>query len=103
VSKALCGSSVAAIALILIALATAFSFEPLTRARSPQATNAPAVVEHGKFMLHKMEQPLGEETFETTRSSLHADQLQIYRSGCGCAAFGNVAHGNLPVVMVESL
>jgi hypothetical protein len=63
VSKALCGSSVAAIALIFIALATAFSFEPLTRG----ATNAPAVVEHGKFMLHKMEQPLGEETFETTR------------------------------------
>jgi imidazolonepropionase-like amidohydrolase len=49
--------------LILIALAFASS----SNAQSPQAANAPAVVEHGKFILHKMEQPLGEESFETTR------------------------------------
>jgi imidazolonepropionase-like amidohydrolase len=63
------------IALILTVLAIAFSFTPLARAQAPaadaratQATSAaPAVVEHGKFILHKMEQPLGEETFETTR------------------------------------
>ena len=49
-----------------------------SRAQSAQAAQQPgaspisqsgaaAVVEKGKFILHKMEQPLGEETFETTR------------------------------------
>jgi imidazolonepropionase-like amidohydrolase len=51
-------------ALILTALALAFSFASLTHA---QSSTPPTVVEHGKFILHKMEQPLGEETFETTR------------------------------------
>jgi hypothetical protein len=50
----------------LVALVAA-AFTPLARAQSDQANKAPDVVEHGKFILHKMEQPLGEETFETTR------------------------------------
>jgi imidazolonepropionase-like amidohydrolase len=40
---------------------------PLVRQSNAQSEAAPAVVERGKFILHKMEQPLGEETFETTR------------------------------------
>jgi imidazolonepropionase-like amidohydrolase len=32
---------------------------------APQSDSSP--IDHGKFILHKMEQPLGEETFETAR------------------------------------
>src|ERR1700758_2418044 len=59
---------------LLIAVAAAFALAVSANAQDPQATNgqagaAPVVVEHGKFILHKMEQPLGEETFETTREA----------------------------------
>jgi imidazolonepropionase-like amidohydrolase len=42
---------------------------------APQATqSAGAVVEHGKFQLHKFEQPIGEETYEISRN---ADGLHV--------------------------
>jgi imidazolonepropionase-like amidohydrolase len=53
---------------IAAALAAALA---LSAAASPQGAQteqkAPAVVEQGKFILHKFEQPLGEETYEITR------------------------------------
>ena len=58
------------ITLASLALVCALSFAPLSIAQSPAPAatqSAAAIVEHGKFILHKMEQPLGEETFDTTR------------------------------------
>ena len=49
---------------------SAFAFAPCSQAQSStpdSAPQSPAIIEHGKFILHKFEQPLGEETFETTR------------------------------------
>jgi imidazolonepropionase-like amidohydrolase len=49
---------------------SAFAFAPVSQAQSTSpdaAPQSPAIIEHGKFILHKFEQPLGEETFETTR------------------------------------
>ncbi|MGA8143425.1 MAG: amidohydrolase family protein [Candidatus Acidiferrales bacterium] len=57
------------IAPAIITLACAFSFAPPSIAQSPPPSAPPSVIEHGKFILHKMEQPLGEETFETTRDA----------------------------------
>ena len=38
-------------------------------AQSPTASAEPEVIEHGKFVLHKFEQPIGEESFDTTREA----------------------------------
>jgi hypothetical protein len=56
-----------AAAALLAALAPALSIAALPR--SPQDATRPAVgamVEQGKFTLHKFEQPIGEETYEVT-------------------------------------
>ena len=47
------------------ALTPSLSAQSIAPASGPQSGSAP--IDHGKFILHKMEQPLGEETFETTR------------------------------------
>ena len=38
-------------------------------AQSPTASAEPEVIERGKFILHKFEQSIGEETFDTTREA----------------------------------
>jgi len=55
-------SAVALISLVFILLLRGPSYG---QASAPSAQ--PEVIEHGTFILHKMEQPLGEESFETTR------------------------------------
>ena len=56
---------------IAFALGFAFAFflAFAARAQSPTASSSPEVIEHGKFVLHKFEQPIGEETFDTTREA----------------------------------
>jgi imidazolonepropionase-like amidohydrolase len=49
------------LAITVVLLWTAFS--SIASAQAPQS----AVVEHGKFTLHKFEQPIGEETYEIRR------------------------------------
>jgi imidazolonepropionase-like amidohydrolase len=51
------------IAFAPLTLACALSFALPARGQA----SAPSPVENGKFILHKFEQPIGEETFETTR------------------------------------
>jgi len=55
-------AAVALISLLFILLLRGPSYG---QASAPSAP--PEVIEHGTFILHKMEQPLGEESFETTR------------------------------------
>jgi hypothetical protein len=56
-----------------IAFAIAFVFALLSalpaRGQSQTQSAQPEVVERGKFILHKFEQPIGEETFDTTREA----------------------------------
>jgi imidazolonepropionase-like amidohydrolase len=56
---------------ITFAIAFVFAFFSTLPARgqSPTQSGQPEVVEHGKFVLHKFEQPIGEETFDTTRDA----------------------------------
>jgi len=56
---------------ITFAIAFVFAFFSTLSARgqSPTQSGQPEVVEHGKFILHKFEQPIGEETFDTTRDA----------------------------------
>jgi imidazolonepropionase-like amidohydrolase len=56
---------------ITFAIAFVFAFFSTLPARgqSPTQSGQPEVVEHGKFILHKFEQPIGEETFDTTRDA----------------------------------
>ena len=61
--KRCCGLLAAACAL---AAALALSASPAAPQRQ-EAQALPAVVEQGKFRLHKMEQPIGEEQYEITR------------------------------------
>ena len=56
-------ATVALISLVFILLLRGPSYG---QASAPSAQ--PEVIEHGTFILHKMEQPLGEESFETTRA-----------------------------------
>src|SRR3984957_1801746 len=55
------------------AFAVAFVFALLStlpaRGQSQTQSVQPEVVERGKFILHKFEQPIGEETFDTTREA----------------------------------
>jgi imidazolonepropionase-like amidohydrolase len=55
------------------AFAIAFVFALLSalpaRGQSQTQSAQPEVVERGKFILHKFEQPIGEETFDTTREA----------------------------------
>ena len=57
----------------LNAFAIAFVFALLSalpaRGHSQAQSVQPEVVERGKFILHKFEQPIGEETFDTTREA----------------------------------
>ena len=48
-------------------LSLAFVLGLAAQARAQNPTPSPAVVESGKFRLHKFEQPIGEETYEVTR------------------------------------
>jgi imidazolonepropionase-like amidohydrolase len=43
------------------------SVTPEARAQQPPSQAPAAIVEHGKFTLHKFEQPIGEETYEIRR------------------------------------
>jgi imidazolonepropionase-like amidohydrolase len=52
-----------------VALAFAFSSTLPASGQSSAQTTQPEAVEHGKFILHKFEQALGEETFDTTRDA----------------------------------
>jgi len=56
-----------------ITLASAFVFAFFStlpaRGQSPTQSAQPEAVEHGKFILHKFEQPIGEEIFDTTRDA----------------------------------
>jgi imidazolonepropionase-like amidohydrolase len=54
-------------AVVLISSVFILSIRGLTYGQSPAPSSQPEVIEHGTFILHKMEQPLGEESFETTR------------------------------------
>ena len=43
-------------------------FAPMVHGSSLQAVSSkPKVIEHGHFQLHKMEQPIGEESYEITK------------------------------------
>jgi hypothetical protein len=56
-----------------ITFAVSFVFALLSalpaRGQSQTQSAQPEVVGHGKFILHKFEQPIGEETFDTTRDA----------------------------------
>ncbi|MGB0035528.1 MAG: amidohydrolase family protein [Candidatus Acidiferrales bacterium] len=52
------------VCVVIVFLATA---APPLRAAAQAPQESPAVVEQGKFKLHKFEQPIGEETFQITR------------------------------------
>lgn len=52
-----------------IAFVFAFFSVPSARGQSQTQSAQPEVVEHGNFVLHKFEQPIGEETFDTTREA----------------------------------
>src|SRR6202046_3830196 len=57
-------------ALILLALFPATAFPQATETQSPQTQTAQPpsdIVEQGKFVLHKFENPIGEETYQITR------------------------------------
>ena len=56
---------------IAFAVAFAFALPSALPARGQSQTQSvqPEVVERGKFILHKFEQPIGEETFDTTREA----------------------------------
>jgi imidazolonepropionase-like amidohydrolase len=56
---------------IAFAVAFALTFFSILPAasQSPTQSAQAEVVEHGKFILHKFEQPIGEETFDTTRDA----------------------------------
>jgi imidazolonepropionase-like amidohydrolase len=56
-----------------LVLAFALFFACPAGAQTPTPSAGPQVIEHGKFILHKFEQPIGEETFETTREA----QIQV--------------------------
>ena len=51
--------------LVLIAGFCSISLYPVFAQQMPNA--APAILEQGKFTLHKFEQPIGEETYEIRR------------------------------------
>src|SRR5580698_10193254 len=55
--------------LLLFALACIVpaAISPASAAPQQSATDASAVIERGKFTLHKFEQPIGEETYEIRR------------------------------------
>jgi imidazolonepropionase-like amidohydrolase len=58
----------AILATIAAAAVLLFAISSNAQTSAPQqAQQPPAIIEHGKFILHKFEQPIGEETFETTR------------------------------------
>ena len=52
-----------------VALAFAFFSTLAARGQSSTQSTQPEAVEHGKFILHKFEQPIGEETFDTTHDA----------------------------------
>jgi imidazolonepropionase-like amidohydrolase len=54
---------------ITFALGFAFLLAFPAGAQSPTTPAEPEVIEHGRFILHKFEQPIGEETFDTTREA----------------------------------
>jgi hypothetical protein len=51
----------------LLAFAAAASAAPQSEPPQATPTRAASVVEQGKFVLHKFEQPIGQETYEITR------------------------------------
>jgi imidazolonepropionase-like amidohydrolase len=53
--------------LLLTISACLVSTAVLPAIAAPQQSDAPAIVEQGKFTLHKFEQPIGEETYEIRR------------------------------------
>ena len=57
----------AIIAIFVAALSLGSSSNAQTPTPSAVPPQSPSIIEHGKFILHKFEQPIGEETFETTR------------------------------------
>ena len=60
--------SVLALALARPLPLTVFAQSPAPTAAQPQSASAnPASVEQGKFILHKFEQPIGEETYQISR------------------------------------
>ncbi len=56
-----------AVSLSVMILAVALAVPALTPAQTGTAQANPAAVEQGKFILHKFEQPIGEETYEVTK------------------------------------
>jgi imidazolonepropionase-like amidohydrolase len=56
-----------AVSLSVMILAVALAVPALTSAQAGNAQANPAAVEQGKFILHKFEQPIGEETYEVTK------------------------------------
>ena len=53
--------------LLLTISACLVSTAVLPAIAAPQQSDAPAIVEQGKFTLHKFEQPIGQETYEIRR------------------------------------
>lgn len=61
-------------AFFLAALACIFLSSATVVAQQASSANTSAPIEHGKFTLHKFEQPIGEETYEIRRD---ADSLAV--------------------------
>jgi imidazolonepropionase-like amidohydrolase len=63
-----------AVSLSLFVLAGALGFPATASAQTSTAQANPAPIEQGKFILHKFEQPIGEETYEVTKDG---DSLSV--------------------------
>src|SRR5580693_551575 len=61
-------------ALVVAIALSAPTFAQTDAAQNSVAQASPAEVEHGKFILHKFEQPIGEETYQITRDG---DSLNV--------------------------
>jgi hypothetical protein len=73
---------VRAVSLPLFVLAASLAPTAPVLAQTNTSQTSPAPVEQGKFILHKFEQPIGEETYEVSKDgdSLNVKNgFQVYR------------------------